>query len=213
MDLTFTNKQTAFRQEIHDWLAVNVPAQPLQTFDTAEGFAQHREWEATLNKGRWGMVTWPEELGGRGCDLIEWLIFEEEYYRARAPLRVNQNGIFLLGPTLMEYGTEEQKARILPKMASGEEVWAQGWSEPNAGSDMAAIRSTARLEGDKYVINGQKTWSTRAVLVFRHVPHGPRFRAPPRPDLYPGATGQPRHHRAAHSATGRPAGFCRDLLR
>jgi alkylation response protein AidB-like acyl-CoA dehydrogenase len=164
MDLTFTNKQTAFRQEIHDWLAVNVPAQPLQTFDTAEGFAQHREWEATLNKGRWGMVTWPEELGGRGCDLIEWLIFEEEYYRARAPLRVNQNGIFLLGPTLMEYGTEEQKARILPKMASGEEVWAQGWSEPNAGSDMAAIRSsTARLEGDKYVINGQKTWSTRAV--------------------------------------------------
>jgi alkylation response protein AidB-like acyl-CoA dehydrogenase len=109
------------------------------------------------------MVTWPEALGGRGCDLIEWLIFEEEYYKARAPLRVNQNGIFLLGPTLMEYGTEEQKARILPKMANGEEVWAQGWSEPNAGSDMAAIRSTAKLEGDKYVINGQKTWSTRAV--------------------------------------------------
>ena len=109
-------------------------------FDTAEGFAQHRQWEATLNEGRWGMVTWPEELGGRGCDLIDWLIFEEEYYRVRAPLRVNQNGIFLLGPTLMEYGTQEQKARILPKMASGEEVWAQGWSEPNAGSDMAAIR-------------------------------------------------------------------------
>jgi hypothetical protein len=163
MDLAFTNEQNAFREEVRSWLAANVPAQPLTTFDTDQGFQQHREWEATLNEGRWGMVTWPEELGGRGCDLIQWLVFEEEYYRAKAPLRVNQNGIFLLGPTLMEYGTEEQKARILPKMASGEEVWAQGWSEPNAGSDMAAIRSTAMLEGDKYIINGQKTWSTRAV--------------------------------------------------
>jgi len=163
MDLAFTEQQIVFREEVRAWLAANVPAAPLQSFDTAEGFSQHRAWEATLNKGRWGMVTWPEELGGRGCNLIEWLIFEEEYYKARAPLRVNQNGIFLLGPTLMEYGTDEQKARILPKMANGEEVWAQGWSEPNAGSDMAAIRSSARLEGDKYIINGQKTWSTRAV--------------------------------------------------
>ncbi len=163
MDLAYTVKQQAFREEIRQWLEANVPAQPLQSFDTAEGFALHRLWEAKLNEGRWGMVTWPEEFGGRGCDLVDWLIFEEEYYRARAPLRVNQNGIFLLGPTLMEYGTAEQKARILPKMACGEEVWAQGWSEPNAGSDMAAIRARADLRGDKYVINGQKIWSTRAV--------------------------------------------------
>lgn len=182
MDLAFTDKQHAFREEVRSWLADNVPAESLQTFDTAEGFKQHRQWEATLNEGRWGMVTWPEALGGRGCDLIEWLIFEEEYYKARAPLRVNQNGIFLLGPTLMEYGTEEQKARILPKMANGEEVWAQGWSEPNAGSDMAAIRSTAKLEGDKYIINGQKTWSTRAVwadwcfCMFRTDPDSERHR-------------------------------------
>jgi alkylation response protein AidB-like acyl-CoA dehydrogenase len=182
MDLAFTAQQQAFREEIRQWLADNAPQNPLQTFDTAEGFKQHREWETTLNKGRWGMVTWPQELGGRGCDLIEWLIFEEEYYKARAPLRVNQNGIFLLGPTLMEYGTEEQKARILPKMANGEEVWAQGWSEPNAGSDMAAIRSTAKLEGDKYIINGQKTWSTRAVWadwcfgMFRTDPESERHR-------------------------------------
>ncbi len=182
MDLTYTDQQKAFRTEVRGWLAANVPAAPLQSFDTAEGFAQHRQWEATLNKGRWGMVTWPEALGGRGCDLIEWLIFEEEYYQARAPLRVNQNGIFLLGPTLMEYGTEEQKARILPKMANGEEVWAQGWSEPNAGSDMAAIRSSAKLEGDKYIINGQKTWSTRAVWadwcfgMFRTDPQSERHR-------------------------------------
>lgn len=182
MQLAFTEQQQAFRKEIREWLATNVPAEPLKTFDTEEGFQQHREWEATLNEGRWGMVTWPEELGGRGCDLIEWLIFEEEYYRAGAPLRVNQNGIFLLGPTLMEYGTDEQKARFLPAMAEGRDIWAQGWSEPNAGSDMAAIRSTARLEGDKYIINGQKTWSTRAVWadwlfgMFRTDPDSQRHR-------------------------------------
>ena len=163
MDLAYTEKQKALRQEVREWLAANVPAEPLASFDTAEGFEQHRAWEARLNSGRWGMVTWPEELGGRGCDLIEWLIFEEEYWRAGAPLRVNQNGIFLLGPTLMEYGTAEQKKRFLPKMATGEEVWCQGWSEPGAGSDMAAIRARAERQGDHYVINGQKTWSTRAV--------------------------------------------------
>ncbi len=182
MDLTYTDEQQAFREEVRSWLAANVPAEPLQSFDTEEGFQQHRDWEAKLNGGRWGMVTWPEHLGGRGCNLIEWLIFEEEYYRAAAPLRVNQNGIFLLGPTLMEYGTAEQKARILPKMATGEEVWAQGWSEPNAGSDMAAIRARADLEGDHYVINGQKTWSTRAVWadwcfgMFRTDPDSERHR-------------------------------------
>jgi len=163
MDLEFSDKQNAFRHEVRAWLAANVPATALASFDTAEGFQQHREWEARLNSGRWGMVTWPEELGGRGCDLIEWLIFEEEYWRAGAPLRVNQNGIFLLGPTLMEYGTEEQKKRFLPRMATGEDVWCQGWSEPGAGSDMAAIRARADRDGDHYVINGQKTWSTRAV--------------------------------------------------
>ena len=182
MDLAFTQQQQAFREEVRSWLAANVPLELLQSFDTEEGFIQHRAWEATLNKGRWGMVTWPQVLGGRGCGLIEWLIFEEEYYKIRAPLRVNQNGIFLLGPTLMEYGTEEQKARILPKMATGEEVWAQAWSEPNAGSDMAAIRTTATLEGDKYIINGQKTWSTRAVWadwcfgMFRTDPESERHR-------------------------------------
>ncbi|TNF35930.1 MAG: acyl-CoA dehydrogenase [Gammaproteobacteria bacterium] len=163
MELAYTEEQQAFRLQIRNWLKNHVPKKPLKSFDTEAGFAQHRKWEATLNKGRWGMVTWPEELGGRGCDLIEWLIFEEEYYRAGSPARVNQNGIFLLGPTLMEYGTEEQKKRILPKMATGEEVWAQAWSEPNAGSDMAAIRARADRDGDHYVINGQKTWSTRAV--------------------------------------------------
>lgn len=163
MDLSYTPEQEAFRAEVREWLAEHVPATPLTSFDTEAGFAAHREWERTLAAGNWGMVTWPEAFGGRGCDLIQWLIFEEEYYRAGAPGRVNQNGIFLLGPTLMEYGSEEQKARFLPAMASGEEIWAQGWSEPNAGSDMAAIRCRADRDGDAYVINGQKIWSTRAV--------------------------------------------------
>jgi alkylation response protein AidB-like acyl-CoA dehydrogenase len=161
MDLSYTAKQDAFRKEARAWLEAHVPAEPLPSFDTAEGFARHREWEAELNAGGFAMVPWPLEYGGRGADLLEWLIFEEEYYRAGAPGRVNQNGIFLLGPTIMEYGTEEQKARYLPKMASSEEVWAQGWSEPNAGSDMAAIAATATRDGDHYVLNGQKTWASR----------------------------------------------------
>lgn len=163
MDLMYTKEQQAFRGEVRAWLSENVPSERLPSFDTADGFEAHREWERMLAKGNWGMVTWPTQYGGRGCDLIEWLIFEEEYYRAGAPLRVNQNGIFLLGPTLMEYGTAEQKERFIPAMASGDEIWAQGWSEPNAGSDMAAIRCRADRDGDEFVINGQKIWSTRAV--------------------------------------------------
>jgi alkylation response protein AidB-like acyl-CoA dehydrogenase len=163
--LEFTAEQRAFRREVREWMAANVPAGPLPSFDlTIEGFNAHREWERTLNQGRWGMVTWPAAYGGRGLDLIRWLIFEEEYYRANAPVRVNQNGIFLLGPTLMEFGTAEQKARFLPRMAAGDDIWAQAWSEPGAGSDLAAVRSTARREGDEYVLSGQKIWSSRAVF-------------------------------------------------
>ena len=164
MDLNYTEAQRAFRSEVRDWLARHVPAQALASYDTREGFEQHRVWEATLADARLSSVTWPEALGGRGSDLFDWLIFEEEYYRANAPMRVNQNGILLLGPTLMEYGSAAQKARFLPPMARCDDMWAQGWSEPNAGSDMAAISSRAVRDGDGYVINGQKTWSTRALF-------------------------------------------------
>ena len=163
MNLHYTEQQKKFRAEIREWLVAHVPKAALPSFDTKEGFAAHRAWEKQLFDGRWSAVTWPKELGGRGCDLTEWLIFEEEYWAAGAPLRVNQNGLFLLAPTLMEHGTEEQKKRFLPRMAEGLDIWAQGWSEPGAGSDMAAIRCKAELDGDHYVINGQKTWSTRAV--------------------------------------------------
>jgi alkylation response protein AidB-like acyl-CoA dehydrogenase len=162
MQLVYTDTQQAFRAEVREWLAANVPPAPLLTLECEEGYHQHVGWERQLASGNWGMVTWPESFGGRGLDLIEWLIFEEEYWGAGAPLRVNQNGIFLLGPTIMEYGTPEQKARFLPPMAAGEVIWAQAWSEPGAGSDMAAIKTTAYRDGDHYVINGQKTWSSRA---------------------------------------------------
>jgi alkylation response protein AidB-like acyl-CoA dehydrogenase len=164
MQLTYTAKQKAFRAEVRAWLQANVPSQPLASYDTREGFEEHRAWEGKLYESRLSMVMWPEHLGGRGCDLTEWLIFEEEYYAAGAPMRVNQNGQLLLGPTLMEFGSEEQKRYFLPRIASSEDMWAQGWSEPNAGSDMAAIRSKALRDGDEYVINGQKTWSTRATF-------------------------------------------------
>ena len=162
MKINFTKDQNIFRQEVRSWLVDNVPKKSLPSLDTKEGFEQHRHWEKTLNSGNWSMVTWPKEYGGRGLDLIQWLIFEEEYYRAEAPTRVNQNGVFLLGPTLMEFGTHEQKSKFLNAMATGDHIWSQGWSEPGAGSDMAAIRTTAVLEGDNYRINGQKTWSSRA---------------------------------------------------
>ncbi|PVA05720.1 acyl-CoA dehydrogenase [Thalassorhabdomicrobium marinisediminis] len=183
MDLTYSEQEIAFRAEVRAWMAEHVPEEPLPSFDASrEGFDAHRAWEAVLNEGRWGMVTWPEEFGGRGLDLIRWLIFEEEYYAARAPLRVNQNGIFLLGPTLMEFGTEAQKARFLPKMATGEEIWAQAWSEPQAGSDLAAVRAKAVRDGDDYVLSGHKIWSSRAVYadwafgLFRTDPESERHR-------------------------------------
>lgn len=164
MDISFSPEQQQFRAQVREWLSTHVPKNRLPSFDTQEGFELHRQWEQTLASGNWGNVNWPVEYGGRGLDLISWLIFEEEYYRADAPLRVSQNGIFLLAPTIMEYGSDEQKTRFLPPMASGEQIWAQAWSEPGAGSDMAAITSKAVRDGDEYVITGQKTWSSRAVF-------------------------------------------------
>jgi alkylation response protein AidB-like acyl-CoA dehydrogenase len=165
MDLCYTPEQKAFRAEVRAWLEAHVPKQPLASFDASrEGFEAHRAWEKALHAGGYGMVTWPKAYGGRGLDLLDWLIFEEEYYRAGAPLRVNQNGIFLLGPTIMEFGTPEQKARWLPAMAAGEQIWAQAWSEPQAGSDLAGVRASAALDGDDYVLNGHKIWSSRAVF-------------------------------------------------
>src|SRR5881392_1640598 len=184
MDLSFTPEEEAFRAECRVWLEAHVPRPALPSGDTRRGFAAHLEWERTLFDARYAVVSWPGEYGGREASLWEWLIFEEEYYAAGAPQRVTQNGIFLLAPTIFEFGTQEQKDRILPKMAAGEQTWCQGWSEPNAGSDLAGIQSKATRDeaNGGWRLSGQKTWTTRGAFcthlfgLFRSDPDSERHR-------------------------------------
>lgn len=164
MDLRFSEEDAAFRAEVRAWMEASVPRQPLKSGDTAEGFAQHVEWEKQLFAGGWSAVSWPKEYGGREASLVQWLIFEEEYYRAGAPARVTQNGIFLLAPTIFEFGTEEQKARILKPMAAAEHLWGQAWSEPGSGSDLASVQCTAVKTEGGWRLSGQKTWCTRGMF-------------------------------------------------
>jgi alkylation response protein AidB-like acyl-CoA dehydrogenase len=182
MDLTYTAQEQAFRQACRDWLEAHVPSVPLPSHNTREGFAAHVAWEQELFDGGWAVVSWPKAFGGREATLVEWLIFEEEYYRAGAPARVTQNGIFLLGPTLFECGSDEQRDRILRPMARAEFLWAQAWSEPNAGSDLASVRSTARRVEGGWRLSGNKTWCSRGSFsdgiygLFRTDPDSERHR-------------------------------------
>jgi len=191
MDLELSATERAFRNEVRAWLAAHVPAESLPSMDTAEGFEAHRAWEAELAADRWSVVSWPEQYGGREASLVEWVLFEEEYYRAGAPGRVSQNGIFLLAPVLFEHGTAEQCARYLPPMATGERIWAQCWSEPGSGSDLASLRSTATRvstgsrNGRGWLLNGQKTWSSRAA--YAQMGFG-LFRSDPRAERHHGLT-------------------------
>ncbi|WP_031483472.1 acyl-CoA dehydrogenase family protein [Streptomyces bicolor] len=167
MDLTHSPADEEFRAEARAWLRAHVPPDPLPSLETAEGFAAHRMWEAELAADRWSVVNWPTAYGGRDATLVRWLLFEEEYWAAGAPGRVNQNGVSLLAPTLFEYGTREQRARVLPPMATGEVIWAQAWSEPEAGSDLASLRSRAVSTDGGWLLSGQKTWSSRAAFADR----------------------------------------------
>lgn len=182
MDLDLDDATLAFREEVRGFLREHVPDPPLASMDTADGFEQHRGWERTLADARLSVVSWPHEFGGRDASLVQWVVFEEEYYAARAPLRVSQNGIFLLAPTLFAHGTPEQLQRILPPMARADEIWAQAWSEPEAGSDLAGIRSRAVRTDGGWLLSGQKTWSTRATYadrgfgLFRTDPEAERHR-------------------------------------
>jgi alkylation response protein AidB-like acyl-CoA dehydrogenase len=166
VDLTEAPEREVFRAEVRDWLAANVPAEPLPSLDTADGFAAHRDWERRMYDAGYAVVTWPERYGGRGADLLDWLTFEEEYWAAGGPVRVSQNGIFLLAPAMFEVATEAQLDRFMVPMARADEVWAQGWSEPDAGSDLAALRSRADRDESAggWRLNGQKTWSTRGAF-------------------------------------------------
>jgi alkylation response protein AidB-like acyl-CoA dehydrogenase len=184
MNLTWSESEEAFRLEARRWLRENVPRGPLPSGDTAEGFALHRGWEKKLFDAGWSVVSWPRAYGGREASVFEWLIFEEEYWRAGAPQRIAQNGIFLLAPTLFEFGTAEQRDRILPRMAAGLDVWGQGWSEPNAGSDLASLTSRAVRDDARggWRLHGQKTWCSRGAFcdwmfgLFRTDPNGERHR-------------------------------------
>ena len=182
MDLTWSPEDEAFRAEARAWLEANVPKPALPSGDTRRGFELHLDWERKLFENRWSVVSWPEEYGGRGASIWQWLIFEEEYYRVGAPQRVTQNGIFLLAPTVFEFGTPEQQARIRPRMAAAEDLWCQGWSEPGAGSDLAGIASRAERTANGWALTGQKIWTTRGAFcthlfgLFRSDPESTRHK-------------------------------------
>ena len=184
MDLNWSAAEDAFRNEARTWLESHVPPGGLPSGDTASGFAAHLEWERTLHADGWAVVSWPRAYGGRDASLWEWLIFEEEYYRAGAPQRVTQNGIFLLAPTIFEFGTQAQQDHYLPRMSAATDLWCQGWSEPNAGSDLAGVRSKATRDDQAggWVLSGQKTWTTRGAFcnnlfgLFRSDPDSERHR-------------------------------------
>ena len=162
MDLNLTAEETKFRDELRTWLEANVPKdwaewreKPLE-----ESFPYLRAWQRKLYEGGWAAVSWPKEYGGRSATLMEQSLFWEEMARVDAPPMANSLGLGLIGPTIIAYGTDEQKKRFIPKILSAEEIWCQGFSEPNAGSDLAALQTEALPDGDHYVVNGQKVWTS-----------------------------------------------------
>jgi len=161
MDFSYTAAEDEFRLELRAWLAANVPTEPLPS--DLEGEAAYlTEWQRKLCDAGWAAVHWPVEYGGRGASLTQQAIFQEEMARARAPQMMNRVGINLVGPTLIAHGTDEQKRRYLPKILSCEEIWCQLYSEPDAGSDLASLRTRAEPDGDDFRINGQKVWTSYA---------------------------------------------------
>jgi len=167
MDFNFSAEEEAFREEVAKWFRENLPSDWVNPEvslpgDHEERFEWLRAFQRKLHEKGWAGLTWPTEYGGKGATLWEQVIFEEEMARAESPPIVGRSGIALLGPTLMHHGTEEQKQRFLPRILSAEEIWCQGFSEPNAGSDLASLTTRAVRDGDHYVLNGQKTWTSNA---------------------------------------------------
>ena len=161
MDLTFTERETAFRDELRTWLADNHPGEPPAGEDDGT-YEWRRDFQRRLAGGGWAAVHWPVEYGGRGATLTESAIFFEELARARAPLPVNALGLLLAGPTIMVWGTEEQKERFLAPIVTAEEIWCQGFSEPEAGSDLASLKTRAVNDNGEWVVTGQKVWTSGA---------------------------------------------------
>ena len=168
VDLNYSAEDDAFRQEFRAWLEANLVGKfaALRGLGGSgrehEAFEERLEWNQHMAAHGWSCVSWPKEHGGRGLSLQQQVIFHEEYARANAPARVNHLGEELLGPTLIAFGTPEQQARFLPKIIAVEELWCQGYSEPGAGSDLAGVKTKARLEDGKWVVDGQKVWTSLA---------------------------------------------------
>ena len=162
MDLNLTDEELQFRDELRAWLAANLPKdwnewreKPIEV-----SFPYLRAWQRKLHEGGWAAVSWPKEYGGRSASLMQQAIFWEEMTRVDAPPTANTLGLGIIGPTIIAHGTEAQKKRYIPKILSAEEIWCQGFSEPNAGSDLAGLQTEARLEGGDYIVNGQKVWTS-----------------------------------------------------
>ena len=182
MDFSYTPAEQAFRAELRGWLTANIP-RDLPPADSLEAEAAFlTAWQRRMYEGGWAAVHWPREYGGRGASLTETAIFQEEMARARAPQLMNRVGINNVGPTLMTHGTAEQRQRYLAKILSAEDIWCQLYSEPNAGSDLAALRTRAERRGDAFVVNGQKVWTSYAqfarygILLARTDPDAPLHR-------------------------------------
>jgi hypothetical protein len=171
MDFQYTADQDAFRHELREWLEANLPddlrvddAQDERVAPDRETFERRGAWQKKMHAAGWVGISWPREYGGRGATLMEQLIFDEECFRARAPILPGYSGIGMAGPTLIEWGTEAQKRHFIPRILSGEDIWCQGYSEPNAGSDLGNLGCKATLDGDQWVINGQKVWTSAGHL-------------------------------------------------
>ncbi len=188
MDLTPTPQERAFRDEIRGWLETNLPEgwgtpEYEEPATPAAQVAFARAWQRKLYDGGWAGITWPQEYGGRGASLIEQLVYNEEYARLRAPdILALKIALSLVGPTIIACGTPEQKERYLQPILRGDEIWCQGFSEPNAGSDLASVKTRADLHGDEFVVNGQKIWTSVArhadwcMLVTRTSNDGPKHK-------------------------------------
>ncbi len=161
MDIHFDENAEAFRHEIRTWLEANVPAEPLPS-DPDAAFQYRRAWQRHMYDAGWAGIHWPKAYGGRGATLIEQAVFSQEMARAQAPDMANALGLMIVGPTLMAHGTEAQKKRYIPKILSAEEIWCQGFSEPNSGSDLASLQTRAVDDGDDFVVDGQKIWTSMA---------------------------------------------------
>jgi alkylation response protein AidB-like acyl-CoA dehydrogenase len=188
MDFNFGPEDEAFRKEFRAWLEKNRPERPLVELDALgddddeDTWQRNLAWYRKLASGGWTGIDWPKEYGGRGASILQTIVYNQELARARAPLPYVGSGLGLIGPTLMHWGTEEQKRRYLPKILSGDEIWCQGYSEPNAGSDLASLQTRAVEDGDYFVVNGQKIWTSSAqhadwiFLLVRTDPEAPKHK-------------------------------------